>query len=131
MRASVLVVGDDPVQCAIIRQALAAKPYDCDQASDGVAALTHMEAAPADLVIIDMPAPGGEGIETILAIHRRWPASRIIAVSTASGLGKNDLLDVARSLGAHAALRKPIFRADIIALVEDLLGDGAADCGRD
>jgi len=132
VRASVLVVDDDPLQTAIICQALGSDTYACAEAADGFAALEQMEASPADLVIIDMLMPGKDGIETIMAISRKWPAARIIAISGGgAGLTKDYLLDTAKALGAHAALRKPIARADIVGLVEELLGDCTAERGRD
>lgn len=132
MRASVLVVDDDPIQCAIICETLAGGSYDCGQAADGEAALDHLARTPADLVIVDMLMDRKDGIETIIEIRKRWPAMRIVAISGGGhGLDSAYLLDTARALGAHAALRKPIDRIELKGLVEDLLANAAAERGRD
>jgi CheY-like chemotaxis protein len=132
VRASVLVVDDDPIQCAIVREALSGRSCDCFEALDGFAALAHMAATPADLVIVDMLMPGKDGVETIIAINKGWPGTRIVAISGgAPGLTPDYLLDTAKALGAHAALRKPIARTQLLALVEDLLADCIAERGRD
>jgi CheY-like chemotaxis protein len=132
VRASVLVVDDDPIQCAIIREALSGLTCDCSEACDGFAALARMADAPADLVIVDMLMPGKDGVETILAINKRWPGTRIVAISGGSaGLAKDYLLDTAKALGAHAAMRKPIVRTELLAVVGDLLADCVAERGRD
>lgn len=132
VRSSVLVVDDDPLQCAIVCEALKGAPYDCAEASNGEQALAHLTQAPADLVIVDMLMDRKDGIETIIEIKQRWPAIRIIAISGGGhGLDSGYLLDTARALGAHAALRKPIDRNELKELVKDLLGDCPAGRGRD
>jgi CheY-like chemotaxis protein len=132
VRASVLVVDDDPLQRAIICEVLCGRSYDCAEASDGDLALASLTRAPADVVVIDMLMDRKDGVETIIEIRKRWPAIRIIAISGGGhSLDSGYLLDTARALGAHAALRKPIDRIELRSLVEDLLADAAADRGRD
>lgn len=131
VRASLLVIDDDPIQRAIVCECLSGL-YDCAEAINGEAALSQLSGAPADLVIVDMLMDRKDGIETILEIRQRWPAMRIIAISGGGhGLDSSYLLDTARALGAHAALKKPIDRAELKELVAEMLDDAAAGRGRD
>jgi CheY-like chemotaxis protein len=65
--------------------------------------------------------PEQEGIETIRTIRQERLDTRIIAVS-GGGYSQNMLfLDMARQLGADAALAKPFRAAELVDMVNELL----------
>ena len=74
----------------------------------------------ADLVITDMLMPGRDGVETILALRRRHPGLRIIAMSGGGNRGNLDL-GMARKLGVSATLTKPFEPEELVNRVAEIL----------
>ncbi len=63
--AKILVVEDDPNQCLLYRDGLAAEGYDVVAAADGREALRLVEESRPDLVVMDISMPGMDGIEAM------------------------------------------------------------------
>jgi CheY-like chemotaxis protein len=86
--ATVLVAEDDPVVLDLLTAVLEEElGVDVVGVRDGRAALTALEGAPADLVLIDVMMPGLDGAELAEQMQRR-PALRaipIVATSAAPG----------------------------------------------
>jgi DNA-binding NarL/FixJ family response regulator len=81
-----------------------------------------MDQHKPDVVITDILMPQKEGIETIREVQERAPNTRIIAVS-GGGMSHNLMfLDVARAFGADAVLAKPFRPAQLVDMVEQVLG---------
>jgi CheY-like chemotaxis protein len=121
-QADILIVDDDPLQREILSEMLAGAGYACRTAEDGEVAIERLSEAPADLVVLDMLMPNKEGIETLREIRRRWPATRVVMVSTGTRvMPAHSLLHAATSLGADAGVAKPLRAADFLPLVADLL----------
>src|SRR5579872_3576341 len=126
---TVLVVDDDPEFMCAAEQMLTAAGYQVLSASDGKQATEILEKkhSEIDLAIMDLALPGINGFEIIGAMSRRPNSVKIIATS---GVYKDDLLTMAGTLGAHAAIRKPphgkpIPERDWLRVVSRLLGDQA------
>ena len=60
--------------------------------------------AQIDLTVIDLVLPGGSGFEVINAVSRRANPIEIVATTA---LLKENYLEVAKYMGAHAVVRKP------------------------
>lgn len=119
--AIILVIDDDKDIRLTLRRILATAGHDVHEAADGDSGLALCaEIAPA-LVITDILMPEKEGIETIRELKHAHPAVRIIAISGGGRSGIMDFLDMARQLGADAALQKPFRRAELLEVVERLL----------
>jgi len=104
--STVLVVDDDPNFLASAEQLLAAAGYLVLRAADGKEAVELLEKKhkEIDLTIMDLSLPGINGFEIIGAISRRPNPIKIIATT---GVYKDFHLEVAKTLGAHAIIRKP------------------------
>jgi CheY-like chemotaxis protein len=104
--STVLVVDDDPNFLASVEQLLAAAGYYVLRAADGGEAVELLDKKhrEIDLTIMDLSLPGINGFEIIGAISRRPNPIKIIATT---GVYKDYHLEVAKSLGAHAIIRKP------------------------
>lgn len=74
---------------------------------------------PPDLVITDVLMPEMDGLEFTMTLQRDYPSIRIIAFS--GGVADMDFLDVAKGLGAHRTLSKPLTMADLLHAVGDEL----------
>ena len=102
---TVLVADDNPIIRRWLRLLLSAEGYDVWEAEDGNGVLEILDSATrVDAVLLDLLMPGREGLETIQAIRRRSASPRIVAMS---GALEPMYLEVARMLGADAALAKP------------------------
>ncbi|WP_420405573.1 response regulator [Nisaea sp.] len=112
---SVLIVDDDKPLRDLLAEFLREHGHDAQTAEEGQTALDMMSKAKFDLVLSDIIMPGKEGIETIREIREFHPDVRVIAMSTGGSLGNAQILEYARMIGAHEAIRKPI---ELPALVE-------------
>ena len=121
-RIRVLVVDDDPLLRAIVMQIVVPQGYDCAEAEDGEDAVTHLETARADLVVLDMLMPNKEGVETIQELRARWPEIRIIAISGgAARIEPDPLLRMAALMGADAVMAKPLYAKAFLALIREVM----------
>ncbi len=108
--ASILIVDDEAAVRSFLRSVLEQEGYEVVEAIDGKRGLQQASARRFDLVVTDLIMPEQEGIETIQALRREMPGIGIIAISGNIG---GPYLKIAASLGADAALAKPI-RADLL-----------------
>lgn len=116
-----LIIDDDEELRSLIKEGLRAAGFDVVDAPNGKAGLALQRAHAADLVITDIFMPGQEGLETIYALRREFPAARVIAISGGGYRMKHDYLEVARDLGADACLRKPFEVRELLEAVERVL----------
>ena len=117
--AKILVIDDDPRIRRLIGRILSGEGHDVAAAENGNDGLRRFRADQPALVISDLLMPEKEGIETICEIRREAPSIPILAISGGShGL----FLDIATALGASRALSKPFRSAELIEVVNQLLG---------
>ena len=120
MAHRILVADDEAPIRRVLRLKLEECGYDVCEASNGREAIQAIDEAPVDLVITDIIMPEKDGIETILALRKRQPDVKAIAISAPS----NQLfLDSARGLGAARTFEKPLNLAELAAAVKELLDE--------
>lgn len=75
-------------------------------APNGVLALTKLEQAPVDLVLLDVNMPEMDGMETLKRIRERFPKTSVVMVS---GIAADSALTTIQALhmGAMEFIRKP------------------------
>ncbi len=120
--SKILVIDDDDGQRRLLNRTLTLAKHEVVEAGDGVVGLRRFREERPALVICDIVMPEKEGIETIRDIRALSPRVPIIAISGGGvdiGLG---YLDLAQKLGADSILSKPFRPAELVALVETLLG---------
>lgn len=86
------------------------------QSSNGQRGFHIAKLGSPDLVITDVLMPDTDGLEVTAALHRQAPATRIIVLSGSAD--QMEYLRVAKMLGAHRTLRKPLTVADLIDAVD-------------
>ena len=116
--ALILVIDDASTVRDMVCRMLADAKHTVIEANDGETGLTLFEQERPALVITDLIMPKMEGIETIQRLRRVSPDAKIIAMSAKGKL----YLGAAQKLGADAALSKPFQRAELLAVVDRLLG---------
>jgi CheY-like chemotaxis protein len=120
--ARILVVDDDrDLRGALVRILIKAG-HEVVQAEDGGAALAAYRARPADVIITDMYMPAVDGVEVVVRLVDEFPDARLIVMSGGGQMEKEDVLDLARRLGARRTLAKPIDRVALLDAVNDVLG---------
>ena len=105
---SVLVIDDEEQIRQLIREALEQAGYDVREAGDGKSGLTQYRTKQTDVVIMDILMPDQDGLESIMALYKEFPDSRVIAMTGGSDMiGIMNFLDVAKMMGAKQTLKKP------------------------
>jgi DNA-binding response OmpR family regulator len=105
--ARIQIIDDDPAVRDSLSLVLEADGHDVRTAEAGEIGVALARDFRPDLVLTDIIMPGCEGIETILTIRSEHPGVPIIAMSGGGRIGNRDYLELAREMGADAALEKP------------------------
>jgi hypothetical protein len=117
--ARILVADDDAAVRGFLRKVLEQDGYQVAEAADGKQAIERALTGRVDLVITDIVMPEQEGIETIRALRQDLPDVAIIAIS---GAFDGQFLNIAKLMGAAAALTKPVTAELLLAKVAEVLG---------
>jgi len=117
-KTKILVVEDDPRLRNMICDVLDACGYEVTMADDGLQAMERLKRSCPDIVITDIFMPNVDGIELAVQIRREMPATSIIGMSGGGIIAKDDVLDIARRLGAPRTLSKPFTVEELVEAVE-------------
>ena len=118
MSRTVLVVDDEPKIREVVHDYLVDAGFAVVEASDGARALERVQAAPPDLVVLDLGLPGGiDGLEVARRIRQR--SSLPIIVLTARGEEIDRVVGL--ELGADDYLVKPFSPRELVARVKAVL----------
>jgi DNA-binding response OmpR family regulator len=120
----ILVIDDDDAIRAMLRKLFTANGFDVSVAENGKEAVRRQEEGPFDLIVTDLVMPEKEGIETIMEFRKKYPATKIIAISGGGQLNSGEYyLELAGNLGAHKTLAKPFTHSEILAAVKELFAE--------
>lgn len=119
--ARILVVDDDPTIRAVAQELLRQSGHELFEAADGDEALLLASQTPIDLIVLDMLMPNKDGIETIQAVKRDHPETRILAISSGGRMDGSTLLKLASAFGADETMLKPLRLATFAVIVDALL----------
>jgi|SRR3954471_19255892 CheY-like chemotaxis protein len=122
MALRILLVEDDNSTRKLFAQLLEHHGYEVSQAENGRAAMQQMQRQPANLVITDMIMPVMDGVDTIVAVRREYPDVKIIAVSESGFSPAENCLKIARALGSHRTLTKPLDPRELLNTIRELVG---------
>jgi two-component system response regulator (stage 0 sporulation protein F) len=104
-RATILIIDDEEPIRALLRFALEAAGYEVTEAANGRHGLDLYRQRPTDLIIADMLMPELNGLDLLLDLTREFLHAKVIAISGAGG--EQNVLDVAKLLGARQTFEKP------------------------
>jgi DNA-binding response OmpR family regulator len=98
------VVDDEEDMRLLLKDLLVPIGFEVDVASDGAVALQRIEAAPPDLVLLDLMMPVLDGWTVLERLRGRAGAPPVIVLS---GVGDHASLHSTLTQGAVAAIAKP------------------------
>ncbi len=117
--ATLLYCDDDFLSRQFMIAVLSRTPYRVSTVSDGLEALAHVSEHLPDLILTDIRMPGCDGLQ-LLARLKAQPATAacpVVLVTTDNRACPRE---------AAAILRKPFGRAELLAVIEAVLGKEAA-----
>src|SRR5512134_1606078 len=103
--ATILIIDDEEPIRALLRTTLEAAGHEVTEAANGRIGLERYRHRPTDLVITDILMPELNGLDMLLELTREFLHAKVIAISGARG--EQNVLDVAKLLGARRTLQKP------------------------
>jgi DNA-binding response OmpR family regulator len=119
--AHILVVDDDPAIRQLLIDILAMDGHEARVAVDGVAAVRALEVLRPDCVILDVMMPGLDGYGVLRNIRAQEGDPVPVIMLTAAA--EPNTAARAWADGADYFLAKPFGTADVLDLVDTLLGD--------
>ncbi|AXK36794.1 DNA-binding response regulator [Streptomyces armeniacus] len=122
----ILVVDDDPTVTEVVAGYLDRAGFTVDRAGDGPGALERAEAAPPDLVVLDLMLPGLDGLQVCRRLRARGPVP--VVMLTARGDEEDRILGL--EIGADDYVTKPFSPRELVLRIESVLrraGASAAD----
>lgn len=117
---SVLIVDDNDDCRMILRTAMEAEGYCCEEAPDGRAALMLCQALSIDFIITDFQMPhmnGCEFLEKLSRVAARFPPSIMVTGNLTEAVRTR-----ARNAGALAVFSKPFDQKQILTIVRKVVG---------
>jgi two-component system chemotaxis response regulator CheY len=106
MPGTILIVDDSVTMRALVRSALEDDRHQVMEAADAQAALTALDAAPADLVITDVNMPGIDGL-ALVRILRSRPRERFVPILVLTTEDGEPMKQRGREAGATGWIVKP------------------------
>src|SRR5438105_2911831 len=100
----VLVVDDDDTVAGVVVGYLERAGHLAERAADGPAALAAIDAAPPDLVLLDIMLPGLDGIEVCRRVRAALPDLPVIMLTA---LGEAEDRIAGLEVGADDYVTKP------------------------
>ncbi len=120
--ANILIAEDNALVRSALADMLEHAGHTVVQACDGKEALAALEAAPADLVVMDIFMPVMDGIELIGHIRKAWPGQKVLALSGGGArLGADTTIAMMSDLGADAVMQKPVDNDKLLRSIDALL----------
>jgi two-component system, chemotaxis family, chemotaxis protein CheY len=118
----VLVVDDDEDFRRVATRLLQEGGYEVEIAREGAGGIARYRAGGVDVVLMDVYMPGTDGVEAIIRLRHEFPDARIVAVSGGGYRDSDEVLDIARRIGASRTLTKPLDKEVLLQAVAEVLG---------
>jgi two-component system chemotaxis response regulator CheY len=119
MTPKMLLVDDSGLARRGMRTILESAGFDVVEATDGIVALEQYFLEKPDVVILDLVMKGMYGLDVLTKLREMDPAARVIVVSADVQESSQQLV---RAAGASGFLTKPVDRAGVLTLVQQVLG---------
>ena len=115
---TVLVVDDDAAMRKLLRDFLQPGGYDVLEAANAGEAMTLVDSAAIDVVVLDKEMPGVSGLDVLSVLHDRRPSLPVIFVTA---FGGPQIAEESRRRGAMEYLEKPFRVGRIIETIDGVV----------
>jgi CheY-like chemotaxis protein len=115
-RKEILVVDDDPSVRSMLKRVLAGEGYRVRFAANGETALQVADAAPPDLVLLDVKLSEESGWDIFGRLTRKWPLLPVVVITA-----RPNQLFTALAAGVAALLEKPLHIPKMLQTISRLL----------
>ena len=115
----VLIVDDEAAVRSTLRAVLESQGYTCDEAENGLAALTYIDKQHCDLVITDNRMPTLSGLDFLRRLASK-PDPKPPVIFFTGDISETEM-DAALRSGARAVLQKPPNFGEIVSAVQQAL----------
>src|SRR2546422_8026534 len=119
-RPKILVIEDDPVARADLEARVAANGYTVARAADAASALTVVNRERADLILLDLGLPAGDGF-IVLERLRKIEALAAIPVLVITGRSDAETRKRVEAMGVPPVLVKPVQTEALLAAISEAL----------
>jgi CheY-like chemotaxis protein len=116
--ARLLVVDDDQLFRAVLRDTLIEKGYSVLVASDGLEAINVLAKEPVDLILLDIFMPEIDGFGVLRHVKRLMSKVKVVIVTAYTEL---KIVMEAKKLGANYFIYKPYMVQDLLDTIERVL----------
>ena len=121
--AKVLVVDDEPNIVLSLEFLMQQAGFEVETAEDGATALAKVEAAPPDLILLDISLPGISGFD-VLEQLRQKPLYAKLPIIMLTAHGREVEKEKGLALGADDYVTKPFSTQALVEKVQALLAEG-------
>lgn len=118
--ARILAVDDSPDNLFLVQTILEDKGYEVSLAEDGRSALAQIEAAPPDLILLDVMMPGMDGYEVTRRLRQNQARLGFIPILLITAHQQSSVVE-GLDAGADDFIRKPVDMDELLARVRALL----------
>ena len=115
---NILVVDDDPVACALLKETLLAENYRVDTAVNGLEALKTIREGSYDLLITDFIMPLLDGLELLTKAKAEQPHLQVILMTASR---QEAIFIEAKRQGADAVIPKPLEMNKLLKIIKNIL----------
>ena len=112
MKKRIMIVDDSRVVYLQIKKLLQDTEFEIvEDCQDGESVLQAYENCRPDLVTMDIVMPGMDGLDAARLLIEKWPAARILMVSS---LFYDSTIDEARKIGVKGFIYKPLEKDSLL-----------------
>ncbi len=119
---TILIVEDETILRANLREMLAFEGFDVLDAENGVAAVRLAQTHRPDIIICDVAMPEMDGFEVLERLQEN-PATAAIPVLLLTAQAEKSSIQHGLEMGATGYILKPFLFSDVLAKVRACLGE--------
>lgn len=118
-----LVVDDDPLVRATIRQMAEDEGFAVVAVTSGAGARDACRRTAFDVALVDVIMPDEDGLRTMALLRQQHPGLALIGMSGGGRTGNFSLLQLSERAGADAVLRKPFDQDALVEAIRSALSE--------